>query len=220
MTDTLDDTGIARLAALPTAAVSDALDRLGLDGQLEGITALQAGQRICGPAFTVSYEPITDEPGTVGDFLDDVPAGAVVVIDNAGRTDCTVWGGIMTGAARARGVGATVVHGACRDVSVALGRGYPIWSTGHYMRTGKGRVRMVGTGRELTIGCSRVAPGDLICGDADGVLSVPAGRARAVLELAEEVEATESRIVDALQAGSSLREARSELGYHDLRARR
>jgi len=213
-------TEIERLGAVPTASISDALDRLGLSGQLLGIAPLQPGRRVCGPAFTVSYEPITDEPGTVGDFLDDVEPGSVVVIDNDGRLDCTVWGGIMTGTAHARGIAATVVHGACRDVAVAVETGYPIWSTSRYMRTGKDRVRMVATGRELSIGCSTVKPGDLICGDSDGVLAVAAERVTEVLGLAEQIEATETRIVEAVRAGSSLRDARAELGYHSLQTQR
>jgi regulator of RNase E activity RraA len=115
-----------RLAGLPTAAISDALDRLGLPGSLHGIGALHPGQRACGPTFTVAYEPVDDQGGTVGDFLDDVPSGAVVLIDNAGRTDCTVWGGIMTSVAAATGIAATVVHGACRDTATAARTGYPI----------------------------------------------------------------------------------------------
>jgi len=208
-----------RLAALPTAAISDALDRLGIDGQLSGIGALGGRGRLCGPAFTVAYCPVTDEAGTVGDFLDDVPPGAVVVIDNGGRTDCTVWGGIMTGVSVSRGLAGTVVHGACRDVAAALETGYALFSTARYMRTGKDRVRLAAVGTPLTIGAVRVAPGDLVCGDADGVLVVPAGRVDEVADLAERIEAVEADIVAAVRAGSSLHEARAELGYHHLQSR-
>ncbi|MEU6549138.1 RraA family protein [Streptomyces sp. NPDC046915] len=121
---------IARLRALPTAAVSDALDRAGIDGALHGLSPLSDGFRAVGPAFTVRYEPVGDNArGTVGDFLDDVPPGAVIVIDNGGRTDVTVWGGIMTGTAAARGIAGTVVDGVCRDVSASLEHGYPLFST-------------------------------------------------------------------------------------------
>ena len=87
---------VARLAALPTASISDALDKLGIPGTLHGIAPLTDGFRATGPAFTIQYEPAGTERGSVGDFLDDVPAGAVVVIGNHRRTDATVWGGIMT----------------------------------------------------------------------------------------------------------------------------
>ncbi|MEU0532295.1 RraA family protein, partial [Amycolatopsis tolypomycina] len=116
------------MSSTSTASISDALDSLGLPGSLPGIGALRQGQRAAGPIFTVTYEPVDEHGGTVGDFLDDVPPGAVILIDNAGRTDCTVWGGIMSETAHERGIAGTVIHGTCRDVAVATGIGYPIWS--------------------------------------------------------------------------------------------
>ena len=86
--------------------------------------------------------PASVPPGTVGDFIDDVAAGDVVVIDNGGRTDCTVWGDIMTQYAGAHRFAATVIDGVCRDVNKALGDGYPLFSRGRFMRTGKDRVQV------------------------------------------------------------------------------
>jgi 4-hydroxy-4-methyl-2-oxoglutarate aldolase len=67
---------------LDTGAVSDALDRAGIAGQIPAITSLARSFRILGPAFTVRYGPAGQDGGTVGDYIDDVPAGAVVVLDN------------------------------------------------------------------------------------------------------------------------------------------
>ena len=207
-----------RFASLPTAAVSDALDALGLAGALHGIGPVAGAVRAVGPAFTVRYEPITDEPGTVGDFLDDVPPGAVVVIDNAGRTDCTVWGGIMTAVAAANGVSGTVVHGACRDVASAAALGYPLFAAGRFMRTGKDRVRCVAVQEPVVVGGVRIAPGDVVTADPDGVVAVAAEHAPAVAELAEHIERTEARIVAAVRAGSTLARARRDHGYHRLQS--
>nr|WP_221179402.1 RraA family protein [Streptomyces botrytidirepellens] len=97
-----------------------------------------------GPAFTVRYAPVDESSdGTVGDFLDDVPPGSVIVIDNDGRTDVTVWGGIMSEVAAHRGIAGTVINGVCLDVSASLARNYPLFSRGRFMRTGKDRVRLV-----------------------------------------------------------------------------
>jgi 4-hydroxy-4-methyl-2-oxoglutarate aldolase len=208
-----------RFTPLPTAAVSDAFDALGLPGALHGNGPLTNTARAVGPAYTVRYEPITGEPGTVGDFLDDVPAGAVVVIDNAGRTDCTVWGGIMTTVASAKGVAGTVVHGVCRDVATAFSLGYPVFSAGRFMRTGKDRVRCVAVQQPVHIGGVAIAPGDLITADGDGVVAVGAAHLDAVVDLAEHIEDTERRIVDAVRAGRTLAEARGDLGYHSLQSR-
>ena len=207
-----------RLAGLATAVISDALDRLSLPGSLHGLGGLREGQSACGPAFSVRYEPVNGNGGTVGDFLDDVPPGAVVVIDNSGRTDCTVWGGIMTQAAAAAGVAGTVVHGACRDTTASSAAGYPIWSAGRFMRTGKDRVRIAGIGQPVTIDGVTIHPGDFVRGDDDGVVVVPAARAGEVARLARDIEAAEGRILAAVQRGTPLREARARQGYHTLQA--
>jgi regulator of RNase E activity RraA len=204
------------LGALPTAAVSDALDKLGLPGSLHWIGPLGPGQRTCGPAYTIRYEPVGEQHGTVGDFLDDVPPGAVIVIDNDGRTDCTVWGGIMTQVAAHRGVAATVINGVCRDIEETTTTDYRIWSAGRFMRTGKDRVRLSAVQEPLTIDGVAIRPGDLVCCDEDGVVVVPVERVAEVAAEADHIEHVESAIVDAVLAGSSLADARVAQGYHAL----
>ena len=158
--------------------------------------------------------------GTVGDFLDDVPPGAVIVIDNDGRTDVTVWGGIMTEIAAVRGVAGTVINGVCRDVPASLAQNYPLFSRGRFMRTGKDRVRLAAVGEPVTISGIEICPGALVCADADGVVAVPAAAARRITETAEHIERTEAGIVAAARAGSTLRAARETFGYHTLQTRR
>jgi len=206
------------IATLPTAAISDALDRLALPGSLHGIGPLRAGQRSCGPAYTVRYEPSQDRSGTVGDFLDGVPPGAVVVIDNQGRTDCTVWGGIMTQVASSSGVGATVINGVCRDVETTLSTGYQVWSAGRFMRTGKDRVRLAAVQEPIAIDGVTIRPGDVVRCDEDGVVVVPAERAAEVAALAQDIETVEGRIVAAVQLGANLAAARAAHGYHALQS--
>ena len=204
------------LAAFSAATVSDALDRLGRPGSMLGIAPLFDGARLCGPAFTVRYVTAGSPPGTVGDYLDDVPPGAVVVLDNGGRTDCTVWGDILTAMAADRGVGGTVIDGVCRDVQRALGTGYPIYSRGRFMRTGKDRVEVSDVNRPVTVGGVQVRPGDLLLGDADGVLAVPAELVDQVLEVCTVVSEREEAILADVLAGSSLANARAHHGYHLL----
>jgi regulator of RNase E activity RraA len=204
------------LAEFSAATVSDALDRLGRPGSMLGIAPLFNEARICGRAFTVRYVTAGNPPGTVGDYLDDVAPGQVVVLDNGGRTDCTVWGDILTAMAHHRGVGGTVIDGVCRDVSRALGVGYPIYSKGRFMRTGKDRVEVSDVGRPVSIGGVNVAAGDLLLGDADGVVSVPRDVEEQVLEICTAISAREESIVADVLSGTSLAEARSRHGYHLL----
>ena len=204
------------LAALGTATVSDALDRLGLPGGALGIVPLGDGQRMAGPAFTVRYVPRGPGGGTVGDYLDDCVAGQVVVLDNAGRLDCTVWGGILTALAFEKGLAGTAIDGVCRDVRRPLELGYPIYSRGRFMRTGKDRVEVAGVNEIVTLGGVQVRPGDLVVGDDDGVVVVAGGSAGAVLEAAWAIAAAEARIVEAIRDGQRLAEARAQHGYHQL----
>ncbi len=204
------------LAAYSTATISDALDRLGRPGSMLGIAPLVDGARVCGRAFTVRYVTGGHPLGTVGDYLDDVGAGNVVVLDNQGRTDCTVWGDILTAMAHDREVGGTVIDGVCRDVQRALDSGYPIYSRGRFMRTGKDRVEVAEVGGAVSVGGVNVRNGQLIVGDADGVLAVPADLEQEVLEVAAGIHAQEEKIVEAILSGTSLAEARRAQGYHTL----
>jgi regulator of RNase E activity RraA len=204
------------LARYSTATVSDALDRLGRPGSMLGIAPLFDGARLCGRAFTVRYVTAGSPPGTVGDYLDDVAPGQVVVLDNGGRTDCTVWGDILTAMAADRRVGGTVIDGVCRDVQRALGMGYPIYSRGRFMRTGKDRVEVSDVGRPVSIGGVNVAAGDLLLGDADGVLAVPRDLEDEVAEICAGIAAREDAIVADVLSGTSLTEARARHGYHLL----
>lgn len=214
------DDELTLLASLGTSAVSDALDRVGIAGQCLGIAPLDRTFCLAGRAFTVRYGPVGQDGGTVGDYVDELGPGQVAVLDNGGRLDATVWGDLLTVTATRRGVAGTVIDGVCRDVDRALALAYPIFSRGHWMRTGKDRVRVEAMEVAVSIGGIRVEPGDLVRGDGDGVVVVPAGRAGEVLDAATEVDAAEARIREALEAGSSLREARASVGYHRLQTRR
>ena len=142
--------------------------------------------------------------------------GAVIVIDNAGRTDCTVWGGIMTQVAHASGVAGTIVHGACRDTVTSGMLGYPMWSVSRFMRTGKDRVRLAAVQQPLIIDGVTITPGDLVRADDDGVVVVPAARAEEVSRLARGIETAEARILAAVQRGARLADTRAVHGYHGL----
>jgi regulator of RNase E activity RraA len=204
---------------LGTAAVSDALDRLGILGQCLGIKPLDRVFCVAGYAFTVRMGPVGETKGTVGDYIDGVESGAVVVIDNGGRMDTTVWGDLLTEAAYRQGVGGTIIYGVCRDSAHSLELGYPIFSLGTHMRTGKGRVQLEGAHVPVALGTVRINPGDLIVGDADGVVAVPRKREAEVLSVALRIQKAEDAIRAAIQRGEQLVVARRRFGYHELQER-
>ncbi|MEU0312880.1 RraA family protein [Nocardioides sp. NPDC006273] len=216
-----NDEGVLReLALLDTSHVSDALDKLEIPGQIAGLLPLQRSDRLVGRAFTVRYVPITGTSGTVGDYVDDLPPGTVVVIDNAGRLDTTVWGDLLTATAHQRGLGGTVIDGVCRDSDRAVELGYPVYARSRWMRTGKDRVRVDSYDVPITLGTTCVEPADYLVGDADGVVCIPAGRVTEVIDLAVGIREAEEAIRAAVDGGASLREARDNYGYHQLQTKK
>jgi regulator of RNase E activity RraA len=208
---------IALFQGLDTPGVSDAMDKLGLPGQCLGIVPLDNYPGvIVGPAFTAKYVTASTPAGSVGDFIDDVVEGDVLVIDNNGRTDCTVWGDIMTQYAGVRKIAGTVIDGVCRDVGKALSDRYPLFTRCRFMRTGKDRVQVEGVNVPVSIGTARVCARDFVVADANGVVVVPRDRVREVAAIARQIESVEADIRTQISQGKTLKEAREALGYHTL----
>lgn len=214
------DLNVERASKLDTASLSDAMDKLGINGQCYRIKPRSGAFRMAGRAFTILYGPAGKPSGTVGDFIDDVPPGCVIVLDNGGRDNATVWGDILTEVAHRRGIAGTVIDGVCRDVALCTSIGYPVYSRDHWMRTGKDRVQVEGTNVPVNIGDARVCAGDLVRGDADGVVVLPKEHEEAILATAEEIEHAENKIRESVRSGMRLDEARKLHRYHSLQTRK
>jgi regulator of RNase E activity RraA len=198
-----------------TGAVSDALDLLGLNGGLPGLAHRSGTGVTCGPAYTLRYEPVAaGERGPAGEFIDDVPAGSIVVIANGGRLYCTVWGDILSEVGGYRGVAGVVIDGCCRDVDKIRALGFPLWSRGVYMKSSKNRLRLVAVQEPVAVADTLVRPDDMICADGAGVLVVPCERVDEVAEQVSRVIAMEARVRDDIAGGVPLGEARRRHGYN------
>jgi 4-hydroxy-4-methyl-2-oxoglutarate aldolase len=214
------DAAVERASKLDTSTISDALDRLGIAGQCLNIKPRDPRFRLTGRAFTLYYVPAGRPAGTVGEFIDDVPSGSAIAIDNGGRENATVWGDILTEIAHRRGIVGTVIDGACRDTALCLSLGYPVYSRSYSMRTGKDRVQLDATQIPVNIGDARVSPGDILRGDADGIVVIPRQHEAEILDAAEMIDQAEDAIRKAVRAGKRLNEARKEFGYHQLQTKR
>jgi regulator of RNase E activity RraA len=210
---------LARVGRLKTATLSDALDALGIVGGCQGLHPLARGTRIVGPALTLRYLPAGLSGGTVGDYLHLAKPGDVIVIDNAGRTDCTVWGGILSELARKAGLAGTVIDGVSRDVDRTVEVGYPMFSRGPHMVTGKGRIALEQINGPVALGRVRVEAGDIVVGDDTGVVVIPASRFEAVVDKALAIEEAEQAVLKDVEGGMSLEAARKRHNYHLLQAR-
>jgi regulator of RNase E activity RraA len=210
----------ADIIKLGTSALSDAMDRLGIPGQALGIKPVDRSFLVCGPAFTVHNMPCDIHGGSVGDYIDDVAEGQVICIDNAGRLDATVWGDILTIMGSLHNIGGTVINGVCRDSNRAMEVGYPIFSRGTYMRTGKDRVMADAYNTKVSLGEVAVVPGDIVAGDFDGIVVIPQERLDEVVKAAIEIEEAEDHIRESIRKGMSLIDARTQFNYHALQSRR
>jgi len=211
---------VKEFESFSTPTISDALDKLGIPGGCHGIEPVVSGVKMAGTAYTVRYVPVGAVKGSVGDYIEDVLPGDVIVLDNNGRTDCTVWGDILTVTGKMKGIAGTVIDGVCRDIHTIQEEKYPIFSRGRFMMTGKDRVMVEATQVMVSIGKVQVKPGDILVGDDSGVVVVPREMAQKTLGIVKAIEEAENFIVEAVKNGQSLKEARQKFGYHTLQTKK
>lgn len=204
-----------RFAVLDSAAVSDALDHLGLPAGVGGIRPVWGPAAIVGFAVTVGLEPRTDGPtGThiITTAVESADGQSVIVVDNQGRTDVSCWGGILSLGAGLRGVRGVVADGMCRDVAEARELGFPVFSRGSIPATARGRLQQRSVGEPVSIAGLTVEQGDVIVADETGLAVVPRNRAEEVARIATAIVARERAIADEVRAGvplsAAMRDAR------------
>jgi regulator of RNase E activity RraA len=209
----------ARCHAIYTAAIADILDRRGLKHQTlpPGLVPLRADMRLAGPAY-----PIKGRPAPTSDYDDSlrkvlamlatVPADHVSVYET-GDDSTAHLGELSVTSLQARGVAGAVIDGGCRDVDFILRADFPVFSRFTTPQDSTGRWELVAHGDvEVEIGGVRIARGDWIVADRDGIVVVPAALAEEVVAEAERKAATESEIRDAVRAGATPLEAFARYG--------
>ncbi len=200
-----------------TCNISDAMDRFRIKGGLEGILPIVDGVKMCGTAHTLRFLPAEQtEKKPWPTYIDQVNKGDVVVIDNGGRTYCTIWGGLLTKKAVEMGIAGTVVYGCCRDVPVIRACNYPVFSKCRYVMTGKDRIQLDTVNAPVTIADILVSPNDIMVGDDSGVVCVPIRKAKEILAAVNDIASKEEGIEGAIKAGVKLTEARKTYGYGEL----
>lgn len=208
---------------LSTPNVSDALDRLGIDGAPHGILALWPGSRkIVGFAATMKLLPPgeSSESPVIGSLkaVKAASAGDILVIDNGGRTDVNSFGGIVGFTACQQGLAGCVIDGAARDVDEYKQLDFPVYGRGIIQQSIRNRCAFGGHSIEIKIVGVTVRPRDLIMADDNGVVVVPAEHLEEVLRIAVECNDTENRIIEAIRAGTDPVEAHNAAGYDHMTA--
>jgi len=200
-----DDPLVARLRALDICDISDAIDALGMTPAVTGLVLTSGKGPIAGRAITVKIGIGPSPPGVTRHLSTAaVEAGGpdnVIVVEQLTGIDAAGWGGILSRAARHRGIAGSIVDGLTRDVEEADKVAYPVYARGCTARTARGRIHEAGCQVPIRFGDHTVVPGDYVAVDRSGCVIIPTARIIEVLERAEAIFAKSEAMVAAVARG-------------------
>lgn len=210
----------ARFEKLSTTNVSDAMDALEIKGSTYGIRPMrESWGRVVGRAVTVKMTAAGEFKSKHHLGMTAIAAaqpGDIIIIDNAGRTDTSCWGGILANSAKAKGVGAVIIDGACRDLDDCIDIDFPVYARGTVVWTARGRITEQSTNEMIQFGGVQVFPGDVVMGDRSGVVVVPYGRVEEVLDKAEALYEREEAMVREILASNDVLSVDNKFGYEQM----
>jgi regulator of RNase E activity RraA len=195
-----------RFAALTTAQLADACIRAQVPVRCApaGTGSVVAGDRVAGRVRPARH---VDSVDIFLEAFESAALGDVLVVDNGGRLDESCVGDLVVLEAQAAGLAGVVIWGLHRDTADIRAIGLPVFSLGS-LSTGPLALgeRPADALATSTVGEWKVTPDDLVFGDDDGVLFVPADRAEELFTLAESIRDTERGQADRIREGASLRD--------------
>lgn len=205
---------VLRLRHLDACAVSDALDRLGIDGQVaSGLAAQSTSRKVAGKVVTFRLVPAGQAPRSGGPVrhlgttaIEHAQAGDVIVVEQRTGIDAGCWGGILSLGAKVKGIAGVVADGPVRDIDEARAYELPVYCRSLTARTARSRVEEASVNEPVCIGGVTVNPGDLVIADGSGVVFIPAERAEAVIAAAEHIAGREAAMAKDLLAGRAVTE--------------
>jgi regulator of RNase E activity RraA len=197
---------------LTTAILSDSCDAAGLRHQVleRRLAPLVPGSRVLGRAWTVGFEPSTDDNpadpyGPAIDYISAIGAGEIAVIGTGENNVTAYWGELFSAAAIGAGAIGVLTDGNLRDTDKIIGLGFPAFSISRRPIDYRMRMRVASTGEPVTLCGVSIATGDLVMADDDGVVVVPRSHEDQVLALARKRAAGESTVLTELLGGETLR---------------
>jgi 4-hydroxy-4-methyl-2-oxoglutarate aldolase len=217
----LDSRLVSQFLNVNASNVSDALDRLGLQGQPSRILPIYPGcPKIFGPAATLKLVPAGQGgESTVSGTLRAIVkggAGAVLVVDASENPETNSVGGVAGATAKHLGLAGAVTDGVVRDVDEYMQYGLPVYARGIDQKSVRGRSSCAGYGIEVKLGGVRVRPGDYIFADMNGTVVIPREKAAEALAIAQKVKATEERVIAAIRAGGEPVDVHEKVNYDNM----
>ncbi len=210
---------VERTLRLYVAALSDAADEIGLNQVCmdRGIVPLTINQRMAGYARTgrLVRSPANRpyDEGQLDVFMSmatKAKSDDLIAIDMSGATDCSAWGQVLTRIGKPLGVRGAVVDGTSRDIDDINRMDFPVFARGRHPGTMRGRLDMESVNEPIVCGGVIVHPGDLIFGDGDGIVVIPADSIEEVLTHAEGVVSTDEWWAEKLDKGEDPHELHKE----------
>ncbi|MFB6610754.1 RraA family protein [Agromyces sp. NPDC056379] len=202
---------------LYTPVVGDILDSIGRTHQFlpPAVRPMLPHMKLAGRAMPALvsdvYGPQQKPFGLLTEALDQLEPGEVYVSTRIVQP-VAMWGEILTASAQRRGAVGAVVDGYHRDTPQVLARDFPVFSWGGYAQDSSVRTVVRDFRVPVDLGGVLVTPGDLIFGDADGVLVIPRSVEDEVIEAAVEKASTENLVGTAIDAGMSATDAFARFG--------
>lgn len=202
---------------LYTPVVGDILDVMGYYHQFlpQDIRPLREDMKLAGKAMTVLMIDVFSEQkkpfGLLTEALDQLETNEIYLA-TGGTKRCAYWGELLTATARVRGSVGAVVNGWHRDTPQVLEQNWPVFSNGCYAQDSSVRTQVVDFRCPIEIGQVTIHDGDIVFGDIDGVLIIPAGIATEVIEKSLEKAAGEKVVRKAIENGMSATEAFQTFG--------
>jgi len=198
---------ISRLSRLDSCAVSDALDKLGLNGAVTGIRRLSSERRIAGRVLTVKLDRAEGRSNTrhlCTAAIEAALAGDIIVVEQRTGLDAASWGGNLSIGAQLKGVAGVIVDGPVRDIDDSRKLDFPVFARDHTARTARGRIVEVATNEPIQVGGVTVSAGDYAVADGSAAVFVAQAEIERVLETAEAIVAREEAIAQALREGNPI----------------
>ncbi|TBW41280.1 4-carboxy-4-hydroxy-2-oxoadipate aldolase/oxaloacetate decarboxylase [Siculibacillus lacustris] len=187
--------------AYRTVTAATAHEAMGRKGALDSaIKPIRSGMRVLGRAFTCSCPP--GDNLTLHAALKLAKPGEVIVVAAAGFTEQGLFGEVMASSAKARGLAGLVVDGGVRDSAQIHALGFPVFARAVSIK-GAIKETLGELGKPVVVGGELVSPGDLVIGDDDGVVVIPAAAIPAIAVASAEREAKEARFRAALLRGDT-----------------
>jgi regulator of RNase E activity RraA len=209
-----------RLSHLDSCAVSDALDKLGLTGEVTGIGRVATDQRIVGQVLTVKMDKAEGRTNTshlCTKAIEAASPGDVIVVEQRTGLDAACWGGNLTIGAQMRGIAGVIVEGPARDIDESRQLGFPVFARCITGRTARARIVEIETGGPVTVGDVTVVPGDYVIADASCVVFIAQANIEKVLETAETIMLREGAMAQALREGKPISEVMGANYEHMLK---